>query len=127
MSRCSLCNKLEKKDKSDVRLALEFKPKELLDSAENRECWWCAVILGAITRFGYDLWPQDQNFDSVKLLFVKNAALVYVYGVSGSDNTLSVEIYLKNNEPKRILELFYPEMACKFCAILWNNNIERLI
>ncbi|KAK5991448.1 MFS-type transporter pynF-like protein [Cladobotryum mycophilum] len=115
MPSCSLCNGFQKKDDSDVRLALELKPEELLDSVEVGGCWRCSLILDAITRFGYNkLWPQDQAGDSGRVV-VQNVAMIYVYGLSGGGggggDTLSIEIYLKNDEPKRILELFYPQMA----------------
>ncbi|KAI1257001.1 hypothetical protein MGN70_000039 [Eutypa lata] len=107
-SICSLCNGLEKKKDEDVRLALEFRPEELLHSVEIDGCSSCALILDAVTRFG-----EAQLLDSRPLAWslVDDIARVYVYGLSTARDTLSLEIYFRSEKPKRILELFYPEQG----------------
>ncbi len=106
---CKLCHGLEKKKEDDARLALDFCPQELLNSVKRGKCSSCALILNAVTHFGEAAWAQSRDSGSSAWSLVDDITRIYVYGLSTDRDTLSLELYPRKDEPKRILELFYPE------------------
>lgn len=90
---CSLCNNLEKWSPHDDRLALDFTYDVLSRNGETGACKSCALMLEATERFVSS--PAQA------------ISRVYVYGLAANCNTLSVEIYFKDDRPKLILELFH--------------------
>ena len=106
--KCKLCNELQKKE-WDARLALDFQPQELVDSAQVGGCCFCALILGATSRFAGAIRAQEPASVSPAQTLVDRVSRIYVYGLANPRDTLSLELYTKNDEPKRVLELFYPD------------------
>jgi hypothetical protein len=96
MSRCNLCNNLKKKNEDDVRLAFDFEASELRRSAEAK-CPACQVILAGIQR-SEDGWTLAED-----------VARTYVYGLANKEDSLSLEIYFRDDRPKVILEFYRRE------------------
>lgn len=107
MSACPVCTDLLKND-SQPRLAVDFKPVELLRSALDDGCTWCSVLCLALT------WRRSHQSGAGSSRLIENVSRVFVYGLAGSDDTLTLELYMKTDEPKMVLELFYSGPACQF-------------
>ncbi|KAK3902817.1 heterokaryon incompatibility protein-domain-containing protein [Staphylotrichum tortipilum] len=104
LALCQLCNGLEKKDESDTRLAFDMEPAQLMSSARFSGCACCAVMLAAVEQFGVAAWSLPPSWDPAD-----RVVRIYAYGLSSDRDTLSLELYLKDEGPKRTLELFFPE------------------
>ncbi len=100
---CQLCNGLKKKDESDMRLALDMEPAQLMNSGFSG-CVCCAMMLAAVEQFGEAAWSLPPSWD-----LADRVVRIYAYGLSRDRDTLSLELYLKDGGPKRTLELFFPE------------------
>lgn len=96
MSQCNLCNNLKKKSGDDVRLALDFVPSELCKSAET-QCPACNVILAGI-QHSEDGWTLAED-----------VTRIYVFGLANKEDSLSLELYFKDDRPKVILEVYSRE------------------
>jgi hypothetical protein len=107
MSACPVCRDLLKND-SQPRLAVDFHPVELLSSAFFDGCTWCSVLCLALT------WSRSHLSIAGSSRLIDNVSRVFVYGLAGSDDTLTLELYMKTDEPKVVLELFYSSPACQF-------------
>lgn len=98
MARCSLCNDLEKRDEDDARLAFEFTPDELVNSAYEGKCDGCTVILEGLRQLegrGCGLRTD------VRKVYAK------CYGRRKSyTETLCLEIYFVDDRPKFELEFY---------------------
>jgi hypothetical protein len=109
LASCSICNGLEKKDDSHVRLALDMEPAQLINSARIGGCPCCAVMLAAVEQFGEAAWSNPRERQPLSWDLADRVARIYAYGLSSDRDTLSLEVYLKDEETKRTLELFFPE------------------
>jgi hypothetical protein len=98
MDRCQLCYNLEKKEADDFRLALDFAPEQLLASKNSQKCIACAFILEGILRFEDETWT-----------FAKDTSRVYLYALEGEGDSLTLEVYFKDDRPKLMLEFFVRE------------------
>lgn len=96
MPQCSLCNDLKKRGEDDVRLAFDFIPSELEMSAEAK-CTACIVILAGI-RHSEDGWTLAEN-----------VTRIYVFALAKEGDSLSLELYFKDDRPKVVLEFYRRE------------------
>jgi hypothetical protein len=96
MSQCNLCNNLKKKDEDDVRLAFDFVPSELDRSAEAK-CLACNVILAGILHYE-DGWTLAEDVTHI-----------YVLGLANKEDSLSLELYFRDDRPKIVLEFYRRE------------------
>lgn len=96
MSQCNLCNNLKKKNEDDVRLAFDFVPSELDRSAEAK-CPACNVILAGILH-SEDGWT-----------FAEDVTHIYVFGLAKKEDSLSLELYFRDDRPKVVLEFYRRE------------------
>lgn len=106
MAPCRLCNDQEKGDSGDVRLAFDFTPDELVQSASAESCASCAVILAGIIRAETDTWSFR---DDVRRVYARFRSIT-----NTKSDTLSLETYFKDERPKLELELFSLGSDCKF-------------
>ena len=98
---CEICNDLDKRDEDDVCLAFEFTPDELARSAYGAfggRCDSCIIILEAI-----------RQFESPDRVFKRDVKKVYArcrekhrHGTE----SLSLELFFKDDQPKLLLELY---------------------
>jgi hypothetical protein len=115
MSPCALCNDQEKRDEDDVRLAFDFTPEELLQSARDGRCESCLVILEGLrqaTPLGLSSFEDDVRRVSVRCRGQRR----------GRCDTLSLEVYFLDDRPR--LELEYCSLDsfggfCRFSAVTW--------
>ncbi|RYP24494.1 hypothetical protein DL765_000514 [Monosporascus sp. GIB2] len=101
MAPCSLCQNLQSRDDpSYARLAFDFKPSQLIESATVSSCLCCSLILEGIQHFADSSWSVD-----------KDVSRAYAYGPSdlGLAETLFVELYFIDERPKLVLEYFHPQ------------------
>ncbi|KAH8782076.1 heterokaryon incompatibility protein-domain-containing protein [Hyaloscypha finlandica] len=96
MSQCNLCNNLKKKSEDDVRLAFDFVPSELDRSAEAK-CPACDVILAGILH-SEDGWTLAEDVTHI-----------YVFGLAKEEDSLSLELYFRDDRPKVVLEFYRRE------------------
>jgi hypothetical protein len=96
MSHCNLCNNLKKRSEDDIRLAFDFNPSELDRSAEAK-CPACNVILAGILN----------SEDGWKL--AEDVTHIYVFGLAKKEDSLSLELYFRDDRPKVVLELYRRE------------------
>ena len=82
--------------KDDVRLAFDFAPSELDKSAEA-QCPACNVILAGILH-SEDGWTLAEDVTHM-----------YVFGLAKTKDSLSVELYFKDDRPKVVLEFYRRE------------------
>jgi hypothetical protein len=98
MARCNLCNDQEKKDEDDVRLAFDFTPDKLIQSASRRGCSSCTVILDGIRESETHSWSFEQH---VRQVYARCRGTH-----NQKSDSLSLEIYFKDDRPKLELEFF---------------------
>jgi hypothetical protein len=96
MTQCRLCYNLKKKNEDDFRLAFDFAPSDLEKSA-GAQCAVCKMILDGILHFE-DAWDLS-----------KDVSHIYVFGLSKEQDSLSLEVYFKDEQPKLVLELYRHE------------------
>ncbi|TVY22392.1 hypothetical protein LHYA1_G008428 [Lachnellula hyalina] len=96
MSQCNLCNNLRKKSEDDVRLAFDFVPSELNRSAEAK-CPACNVILAGILQ-SEDGWTLAGDITHI-----------YVFALAKNEDSLSLELYFRDDRPKVVLEFYRRE------------------
>ncbi len=106
---CELCNGLKKKDESYARIAFDIEPAQLVHSARVGGCTCCTVMLAAVEQFGWAAWSNPGTGQPLLWNPVDQVARIYAYSQSSDEETLFLELYPKNEEPKRTLELFFPE------------------
>jgi hypothetical protein len=95
MTSCKLCKNLNKSEE-DFRLAFDFVPSELIESVKATKCVVCKLLLDGILRFEEKSWQ-----------FSKDVSQVYAQGLTEAlGDTLSVEVYFKNDQPKLVLEFY---------------------
>lgn len=101
MDPCSLCHDLKIKYEGQVRLALDFTYNELQGVAALMNCKSCNIIWQAIL--------QAEKNGAREWNFAEDVSRVYVYGLATALDTLSAQLYFKNDRPKLVLEIFHPE------------------
>lgn len=95
MSPCIICKNL-KKNEDDFRLAFDFVPSELIKSAKATKCGACRLLLDGILCF------EDESWN-----FSKDVTRLYANGLTKEQSdTLSVEVYFKDNRLKLVLEFY---------------------
>jgi len=106
MERCSVCQVLQTRAYRP-RLAFDFEPSQLVNSATQGGCRICAGILSIL--LSSESKPNDtQNEPGPSpTSLIDKISRIYIYGQSTKRSTLSLEIYMSNDDPKRCLELFY--------------------
>ncbi|TVY88520.1 hypothetical protein LAWI1_G007433 [Lachnellula willkommii] len=107
MSQCNLCNDLKKKSEDDVRLAFDFVPSELNRSAEAK-CPACNVILAGILH-SEDGWT-----------FAEDVTHIYVFALAKEEDSLSLELYFRDDRPKVVLEFYRRERN----GVLSSGNVN---
>lgn len=115
MPPCNLCHSLIKAIDA-ARLAIDFEPSELIQSVNSSGCQSCTLILTGVRSFQNLAW----NFEN-------DVTRVYVYGLSTSRDTLSAEIYYKDDRPKLVLEFYHlndGQSRQSFC-VSWLNIYSR--
>jgi hypothetical protein len=85
-----------KKSEDDVRLAFDFVPSELDRSAEAK-CPACNVILAGILH-SEDGWTLAEDVTHI-----------YVFGLAKKEDSLSLELYFRDDRPKVVLEFYRRE------------------
>ncbi|KAH7071302.1 heterokaryon incompatibility protein-domain-containing protein [Paraphoma chrysanthemicola] len=98
MSRCALCNDQVKRNEDDPRLAFDFTPEQLIQSAFDQTCDSCLVILEGLR--------QSETLD---WSFRRDIRRVYARCCSarGSiQDTLRLEVYYVDDRPKLELEYY---------------------
>ncbi|ORX96794.1 heterokaryon incompatibility protein-domain-containing protein [Clohesyomyces aquaticus] len=93
---CKLCNDQEKKDEDDVRLAFDFTPAELVQSARGQDCSSCAVILEGLRRSTALEWDFEQD---VRRVYARCRGMH-----KQKPTTLSLVIYFEDERPKLEIE-----------------------
>ena len=106
MAMCSLCQSLEKKY-STRRLALDFKPHQLLESVSVTRCISCSLLLEGIVCFEDATWS-----------FSEHVVHVYGYGLGGPEETLAVELYFIDERPKLTVEFFHPQNGMSVLGLI---------
>lgn len=104
-SPCSLCNNLAKRSPHDDRLALDVTYEMLSRNGKTGACKSCALMLEAIERSVSSQAPAVSR--------------VCAYGLAADCDTLSMEIYFKDDRPKLILELFHNRDDCEASGRPW--------
>jgi hypothetical protein len=98
MSRCALCHDLVKWTDDDPRLAFDFTPEQLLQSAFGENCDSCLVILEGLRQSETPDWS-----------FRRDIRRVYArcHGTRGPiQDTLRLEVYYIDDRPKLELEYY---------------------
>ncbi|KAH7359698.1 heterokaryon incompatibility protein-domain-containing protein [Pyrenochaeta sp. MPI-SDFR-AT-0127] len=98
MAPCKLCNDQEKKNEDDGRLAFDFTPDELIQSASRQGCSSCIVILEGLRKSATEGWNFDHD---VRRVYARCRGMH-----NQKPTTLSLEVYFKNDRPKLELEFF---------------------
>jgi hypothetical protein len=98
MMRCTLCNDQVKRDEGDARLAFEFTPKQLIQSAFAQGCVSCLVILEGLRQSESPDWSFQHD-------------IRIVYAISNEKlgtfrHTLRLQIYFIDDRPKLELEFY---------------------
>lgn len=104
MPICALCNNLKKRNRDDQRLAFDFTPGDLVQSAGVSQCLVCKVLLDGILRFEG---PWKLNEDVTR---------IYLIGLTRQEDSLTLEIYFSDDRPKLVLEFYrgeHEQSACK--------------
>jgi hypothetical protein len=96
--RCQLCNDLAKREEEDVRLAFDFIPNEIIESAFGSSCNACMVILQGLRQGDNDQWNLQTD---VRRVYAKchNDRKSYT-------DTLCLEVYFLDDRPKLELEFY---------------------
>jgi hypothetical protein len=98
MTRCALCHDQVKKDEGDARLAFDFTPKQLIQSAFAQGCGSCLVILEGLRQSETPDWSFQRDIRKVYAI---------CHSKQGSfRNTLRLEIYFVDDRPKLELEYY---------------------
>ena len=97
MASCLICNSLRKRE-DGARLGFEFAPNQLESSVQTTGCPCCITLLNGIKA------SQDLSWS-----FTEHVRCVYVRCHGKRQEfleTLSLEIYFKDDRPKLELEFF---------------------
>jgi hypothetical protein len=87
---------LRKKDEDDPRLAAEFTAEQLLYAQKTSSCDICHYIADGIHQF------EDHSW-SLK----KDVSQIYLYALSNRGDSLTIELYFRNDRPKLVLEFYH--------------------
>ncbi|KAH7079529.1 heterokaryon incompatibility protein-domain-containing protein [Paraphoma chrysanthemicola] len=115
MSRCALCNDQVKRNEDDPRLAFDFTPEQLIQSAFDQTCDSCLVILEGLRQSETPDWS-----------FRRDIRRVYARcrSTRGSiQDTLRLEVYYVDDRPKLELE-YYSLQAHPWKGILPRTSIS---
>ncbi|KAF4447929.1 HET-domain-containing protein [Fusarium austroafricanum] len=92
MAPCTLCRDLQKREDA-VRVAFDFLPSEI---SRQTGCSICTVVHEAITKMEDGEWQ-----------FSEHVSRVYATANGEKDETLTLEVYFKDDRPKHTLELYF--------------------
>lgn len=92
MAPCTLCRDLQKREDA-VRVAFDFLPTEI---SRQTGCSVCGVIHEAITKM------EDGDWQ-----FSEHVSRVYATANGEKDETLTLEVYFKDDRPKSTFELYF--------------------
>lgn len=99
MACCALCNDLGKRDSDDPRLAFDFTPDELRQSAVNHGCLPCLVIYKGLLRA--EVMYSGGFHEAVKIVYAR------CHGGRETDHhNLTLQVYFIDERPKIKLEFY---------------------
>ena len=98
MARCALCNDQEKRDEVDSRLAFDFTPLELLQSAFEQGCSSCLVILEGFRQSETTTWSFQHD---VRRVYARCCGKRNYHS-----DSLLLEVYFADDRPKLELEFY---------------------
>ncbi|KAL6704426.1 hypothetical protein ACN47E_008278 [Coniothyrium glycines] len=116
MSRCTVCNNLEKRDEDDVRLGFEFAPRDLVKTAFLRGCDVCLVLNEGLRQVSGDSWMYPDDIRSVYARCLEKCR--------DELSTLYLEVYFKDERPKLMLE-FYCSRKTAWKSILPRTSVHH--
>lgn len=103
MLPCPLCSDLEKKHEDRVRLAFDFAPRELVQSAASNEsqqrCRCCVVMLEGIRSWQAQTKSKWSFETDVRRVYARCRGME-----GGNSDTLKLEVYFSDDRPKLELE-----------------------
>ena len=105
MAYCLLCYNLEKKHVDNPRMAVDMTAKQLLNAGKSISCDICSFIVEGIRHFEDASWSLERD-----------VSRIYLYGLSSRGDSLTVELYFRNDRPKIVLEFFHTEGRLPFIS-----------
>lgn len=95
MTSCPLCLDFKKRDEDDPRFSCELTAQQILDVRNQQNCDVCLVVIQGILLFEDATWSLKED-----------VSRVYLYALSGEQDTLTLEVYFHAERPKLVLEYF---------------------
>jgi len=96
MVACTRCRDLKKEDESSPRLACEITPDQFLNKEDWKHCSICSFVVEGILSFEDNTWTLRHD-----------VSRVFLYALSNTGDSLTVELYFRSERPKLVLEFFH--------------------